>query len=287
MRARFFLGPNANHLGDAAKALAHTEAAVGPARGGGDDVDRHAYTLIQLGDEIHRRGDIQRAAELHEEAMRLAGTIGDRYAEMLAAGSLSWDVQALGDPTRAEHLYSQSIDLGRAIDTQWGVAMGLTGLAAIAASGRDAERAIRLLAAAEALTAPIGFDLASELLKFHDDALKTARAQLGAARVTAIWDAVRASPVDQAVAEALAPSRSTPGGVTAGTAAPVSEDFGLSSREREIVALLAQRLTDKEIADTLFISARTVMTHATNIFNKLGVANRRDAAAVAAKHGLV
>jgi DNA-binding NarL/FixJ family response regulator len=51
--------------------------------------------------------------------------------------------------------------------------------------------------------------------------------------------------------------------------------------------LLVQRQTDKEIAEALFISPRTVMGHATNIFTKLGVANRREAAAVAARHGLV
>jgi hypothetical protein len=37
--------------------------------------------------------------------------------------------------------------------------------------------------------------------------------------------------------------------------------FGLSAREREVLALLAQRRTDKEIAEALFLSPRTVMTH--------------------------
>ena len=41
-------------------------------------------------------------------------------------------------------------------------------------------------------------------------------------------------------------------------------------------------MTDKEIAEALFISPRTVMTHATNIFGKLGVANRRELAVLAA-----
>jgi DNA-binding NarL/FixJ family response regulator len=53
----------------------------------------------------------------------------------------------------------------------------------------------------------------------------------------------------------------------------------LSCREREVLRLLALRYTDREIADTLFISYRTVTTHVSNILNKLGVDSRRDVAA--------
>jgi DNA-binding NarL/FixJ family response regulator len=56
----------------------------------------------------------------------------------------------------------------------------------------------------------------------------------------------------------------------------------LSRREREILPLLAARWTDREIADTLCISYRTVTTHVTNIYNKLGISSRREVAAFAA-----
>lgn len=55
----------------------------------------------------------------------------------------------------------------------------------------------------------------------------------------------------------------------------------LSPREREILALLAARWTDREIADALYISYRTVTTHISNIYDKLGVRSRREAAAFA------
>jgi DNA-binding CsgD family transcriptional regulator len=62
--------------------------------------------------------------------------------------------------------------------------------------------------------------------------------------------------------------------------------FDLTRREREILALLCQRLTDQEIAESLFISPYTASKHVSNILGKLGVANRRQAAAFAARHGL-
>lgn len=63
--------------------------------------------------------------------------------------------------------------------------------------------------------------------------------------------------------------------------------FNLTRREREILVLLCQRLTDLEIATALFISRRTAECHVSHILGKLGVSSRREVAAVAARHGLI
>jgi DNA-binding CsgD family transcriptional regulator len=63
--------------------------------------------------------------------------------------------------------------------------------------------------------------------------------------------------------------------------------FDLTRREREVLTLLCQRLTDPEIADRLFVGRRTVETHVANILGKLAVPNRREATALAARLGLV
>jgi DNA-binding NarL/FixJ family response regulator len=61
----------------------------------------------------------------------------------------------------------------------------------------------------------------------------------------------------------------------------------LTPREREVLTLLVQGKTDQEIADDLFLSRRTVTTHTSNLFAKLGVANRVEATARAVREGLV
>jgi DNA-binding NarL/FixJ family response regulator len=63
--------------------------------------------------------------------------------------------------------------------------------------------------------------------------------------------------------------------------------FHLTPREQEILGLLAQRLTDPEIAHLLSIGTRTVESHVARILCKLNAANRREAAALAGRRALV
>ena len=62
---------------------------------------------------------------------------------------------------------------------------------------------------------------------------------------------------------------------------------GLTQREVEVLRLVASGRTDREIAEDLIISVRTVTTHVGNILNKTGSANRAEAASYANQHGLV
>ncbi|MGH3290524.1 MAG: response regulator transcription factor, partial [Trebonia sp.] len=62
--------------------------------------------------------------------------------------------------------------------------------------------------------------------------------------------------------------------------------FGLTDREREVLALLAAGRSNPEIARALFISAKTASVHVSNIMAKLGVSRRGEAAAVAHRLGV-
>jgi NarL family two-component system response regulator LiaR len=74
--------------------------------------------------------------------------------------------------------------------------------------------------------------------------------------------------------------------VEAATPAPKLGD-DLSEREREVLALLAQGLSNKEIAEQLFLSVATVKYHVRLLLSKLGASSRAEAIALAWQHGLI
>ena len=71
------------------------------------------------------------------------------------------------------------------------------------------------------------------------------------------------------------------------TAPPPRKTFGLTARELEVVTLITEGCTNKDIAKQFGISEETVKRHLTNIFNKLGVGNRLELALYALNHNLL
>ncbi|MBD3942237.1 response regulator transcription factor [Microbacterium sp. NEAU-LLC] len=67
----------------------------------------------------------------------------------------------------------------------------------------------------------------------------------------------------------------------------VRDDAVLTTREREVLELLADGLTNKEIAARLHITTKTTMHHTGSIYRKLDVRGRAEATAYAFRHGLV
>ena len=93
----------------------------------------------------------------------------------------------------------------------------------------------------------------------------------------------RAAPADGA---SITPRLTLVTGFAAGTDAKERDSFGLSPRERDVLALIAKGRTNREIGTELFISERTVGVHVGRVLAKLAVSGRVEAAAVAIRLGL-
>jgi DNA-binding NarL/FixJ family response regulator len=65
-----------------------------------------------------------------------------------------------------------------------------------------------------------------------------------------------------------------------------ADDYALTPREREVLALVGKGLSNRQIGGSLYITERSVKNHVRNVFVKLGVANRTSAALLARKNGL-
>jgi DNA-binding CsgD family transcriptional regulator/pimeloyl-ACP methyl ester carboxylesterase len=116
----------------------------------------------------------------------------------------------------------------------------------------------------------------SRMLIFEGSSLSPTRGDLDGV-VTAIRDVLR--EVELPTTEEAAASRATPQEVER-----VAD--GLSARELEVLRLVARGLSNREIADVLVISPRTVERHIENIYAKIGVNNRVQASAYAISNGL-
>ncbi len=65
------------------------------------------------------------------------------------------------------------------------------------------------------------------------------------------------------------------------------EDLGITRREQEILALIAQGMSNREIAEKLFVSENTVKTHSSRVFDKLGAKRRTQAVQLGKEFGLL
>jgi DNA-binding NarL/FixJ family response regulator len=117
-----------------------------------------------------------------------------------------------------------------------------------------------------------------------DRAIASVQMAIGDAAFASAWAAGAALPETEAIAEATALAAEL-AGVGSSRPKPVAS-AGLTRREVEVLRLLKQGETDREIAAALFVSPRTVGAHVTSILRKLGVTNRQGARAYARRHDL-
>jgi predicted ATPase/DNA-binding CsgD family transcriptional regulator len=240
-----------------------------------------ARTLLGLGDLARLRGDPDDASRHYLQALPVLREIDSRpeIARCLAGlGRVAMDLGAL-DLAR-EHL-SEGLRLSQHTGARIGVARGLAAFASLALASRHPGLAVRLAAAATALRQAAGLPALSGA---QTERYLAAARHLGDTTVGQLWKEGLAMSSDAAVALALAvppagPEAVAPGAAGASTAAPAG---ALTSREREIAALVASGRSNRAIAEELFISPATAARHVANISLKLGFTSRAQIAAWAA-----
>jgi predicted ATPase/DNA-binding CsgD family transcriptional regulator len=232
-----------------------------------------ARALCGIADGLQILGESVRARAALEEALSLARPRHDKWLTSLVTGALG-RMLAPEDPVQALMLLEESLALSHDIGHRWLTARHLEDLADVLASSDRAELSATLLGASEALREAFGFARSSSLQAAVGAA---ARERLGPVAFEAAWTKGRAMTLDEAVALAL--GRSAP---------PRMErphrPGGLTGREVQIVLDIAGGLTNRQIAEKLGISLRTVDAHVQNIRNKLGMEKRAQIAAWASGH---
>ena len=290
------------------------------------DPDSVAISLAYLGMTAVRQADAERTLALRDEAdaLRRGRSLGRRaLAELLfflaAASSHEQDyrqamayfeesraefrgledargvsrclisfgmVSIMGhDYARTETVAREGLESVRVLNDKPGTSFALLVAAALAGVRRDLLRAAKLWGAAEALREAIGLSMGHQDRVDYDyeGRVAAARAQLDEAAWQAAWNEGRTMSPEQAIDYAL--EDQTPRQEEA-SAPPEAYPANLSAREVEVLKLVAQGITNAEVAKELFISPNTVNRHLNSIYHKLGVTSRAAAARFAAEHNL-
>ena len=279
-------GIMAEDRGDYAEAVPPLAEANELARASGDRTWT-AVTLLHLGIVAYGQGDADLATARLADALAGFRALPDFWGAANALDYLGLVAGERGDLQRAATLHAESLALFQTIGTRDGLAGGLANVAALMAKVGQHETAARLFGAAEGLAEQVGSLPKLPERAAHERALAAARAALDRSLFAVAYDAGRAQPVEQAIAEAMACS--TQLAAAPAEAPPPTHPYpaGLSEREVEVLRLVAQGLTNPQVAERLFLSPRTIDAHLQRIFGKLDVPNRGAAIRYAVEHGLI
>jgi predicted ATPase/DNA-binding SARP family transcriptional activator len=157
------------------------------------------------------RGDRQTARPLMEELMPLCREMGDSEHLIHALGAMGHLARDEGDTARARLWYEESLALRRKMGNQLALAQSLEDFAVLAGREQQAERAVRLLGAAEAFCETLGARIPTADATDYERTVAEGRTALGEAAFARAWAEGRALSLEQAISLALENSSAPPG----------------------------------------------------------------------------
>jgi predicted ATPase/DNA-binding CsgD family transcriptional regulator len=243
---------------------------------------RSDVVMHNLGVVAQEQGDPAAARRHLEDSVAIKRALGDTPGLALSLAKLGEVMASTGDLAAAHRVLSESLSLQRDLGDRPGIAFVLDRFAITAAASAQPERAWRLAGAADALREAIGKPLAGAAREHLELSLAAARRGLSAEVGAAAWSQGRATPPQEAISLAL----SAPSQVDR-DARHEDSAFKLSPREREVAILVAQGLSNRDIAERLVVSERTAENHVQRVLNRLGLRSRAQVAFWAVQHGLL
>jgi len=262
--ATYVEGDHAGAANDAAEALRLFRQA-------GDGLQVEAM-LDNLASIELAEGDLDAARRHLAEALGIARALNARSDIVYETFNLGLAEYLDGSPRTAEALFGESLDLARRMGMKALMAYALIGVAMTGHGGADLSWPARLHGAADQALADLGETVAPLEGRLADLDRQRARATSQTLhRMPAGGETPRAGALD-----------SEPVAAGSRAAGPV-----LTPRELEVLTLVAQGLSNPDIAQRLALSEHTVHRHLANILRKLGLSSRVAAAAWGARNGLV
>lgn len=212
-----------------------------------------------------RDGDAQSPAR---EAVELAASIGDTW--MRSHSLWAWGVAEFvnDDPDAAHARVREAIALERDFDDPVGACLMLELLSWVEAKRGHTDRAAVLLGAADIRWRRIGSSIdvhGPSMTAHHEDCVALLTAAVGTRTLMRLMAEGAGLSRDEVIEVALSDGSADPAG-------------GLSRREREVALLIRDGRSNREIAEALVLSVRTVDTHVQRIFAKLGFSSRAQVA---------
>jgi len=263
-------------IGDLDHALPLAEEALALAREVGDAADV-SDAVWAVGITRYFAGDAVGAGQVVEELLVLTERLGEPLALSRAKRMLGLIEFDAGRLDRARELFAQSLRTRWRLRELSAVAYTLEDHALLAVAERRYDRGFRLAGAAAELWQTAGARAVQPWRDKVASAMMEARRAVGT-RWRAWQDEGRGMAVEHAVAYALGTQMYV-------TTAQRDAAASLSAREVEVVQLVVQGLTNRQIADRLGIGERTVDTHVDHVRDKLGLRTRAQIAAWAGAEG--
>jgi DNA-binding CsgD family transcriptional regulator/tetratricopeptide (TPR) repeat protein len=253
-------------------------------------------SLLSLGYMYLLEGDYERGAALNEEAAALCREHGYKSFLNLALDNLGWAALLRGDHEWARTFFVESLVVSKELRDRMVARDSLEGMACISAAEGKALRAGRLFGATqglqETLREAVAYRLTPEEEAWREPYRAANRSLLG----KTVWEEAlargRAMGLEEAIEYALStdePSATTSSSTTSHSSpssAPEHPPAGLTSREVEVLGLVATGMTNAQVAKELFLSPRTVHRHLNSIYHKIGVNSRAAATRFAIEHHL-